>query len=151
MRDKNKYNQTILLPKTSFSMKANLPQKELQTIEFWNKLGLLNKIKDRAKKKELFVLHDGPPYANGPIHMGTAANKILKDIINRIMYAEGYNSAYIPGWDCHGLPIEWQIEKNFRKKGLKKEDISIEEFRKECRNFANKWIKEQKNWHWIKN
>ena len=145
MRDKNKYNQTILLPKTSFSMKANLPQKELQTIEFWNKLGLLNKIKDRAKKKELFVLHDGPPYANGPIHMGTAANKILKDIINRIMYAEGYNSAYIPGWDCHGLPIEWQIEKNFRKKGLKKEDISIEEFRKECRNFANKWIKEQKN------
>ena len=144
MKDKNKYNETIILPKTTFSMRANLPEQELKTIEFWDKIELLKKIKESAKNKELFVLHDGPPYANGPIHMGTAANKILKDIINRTMYAEGYNSMYVPGWDCHGLPIEWQIEKNYRKKGYKKEDIPIKEFREECRNFAKKWIEEQK-------
>ena len=144
MSDKNKYNQTLFLPKTSFSMRAKLPEQEPKTIKFWNEISLLEKLKRQANGKEKFVLHDGPPYANGPIHMGTATNKILKDIINRTMLIEGYNVLFVPGWDCHGLPIEWQIEKKIRNKGKNKDDIPIKEFRQECRNFANKWIEEQK-------
>ena len=144
MSDKNKYNQTLFLPKTSFSMRAKLPEQEPKTIKFWNEISLLEKLKKQANGKEKFVLHDGPPYANGPIHMGTATNKILKDIINRTMLIEGYNVLFVPGWDCHGLPIEWQIEKKIRNKGKNKDDIPIKEFRQECRNFANKWIEEQK-------
>ena len=144
MNDRNRYNETIILPKTTFSMRANLPIQEPKTLQFWNNIKLWEKIRENSKDKELFVLHDGPPYANGPIHMGTAANKILKDIINRMMQAEGYNSFYVPGWDCHGLPIEWQIEKIYRKKGLKKDEVPIKEFREECRNFARKWIEVQK-------
>ena len=144
MSDKNKYNQTLFLPKTSFSMRAKLPEQEPKTIKFWNEISLLEKLKKQVNGKEKFVLHDGPPYANGPIHMGTATNKILKDIINRTMLIEGYNVLFVPGWDCHGLPIEWQIEKKIRNKGKNKDDIPIKEFRQECRNFANKWIEEQK-------
>ena len=144
MEDRNKYNHTILLPNTKLSMRANLPTQELKTIEFWEKIQLWDKTQEIAKDRELFVLHDGPPYANGPIHMGTATNKVLKDIINRMMYGEGFNPLFVPGWDCHGLPIEWQIEKNYRKKGFKKEDISIKDFREECRNFAKIWVEEQR-------
>ena len=129
MSDKNKYNQTLFLPKTSFSMRAKLPEQEPKTIKFWNEISLLEKLKKQVNGKEKFVLHDGPPYANGPIHMGTATNKILKDIINRTMLIEGYNVLFVPGWDCHGLPIEWQIEKQIRSKGKNKDDIPIKEFR----------------------
>ena len=109
------------------------------------KIRLWDRLREESANKKKFILHDGPPYANGPIHIGTAANKILKDIINRTMQIEGYDSLYIPGWDCHGLPIEWQIEKKYREKGKNKEDISIKDFRQECRVFANKWIDIQKN------
>ena len=144
MSDNNKYNLTMLLPKTDFGMRGKLPTEEVKMMEFWNNIELWKKLREQSKDKKKFILHDGPPYANGPIHIGTAANKILKDIINRTMQFEGYNSLYVPGWDCHGLPIEWQIEKQYRKKGKKKEDIDIKDFRNECREFAQKWIEEQK-------
>ncbi len=144
MSENNKYNESMLLPKTDFGMRGKLPTEELKMLEYWNNIGLWSQLRENSKNKEKFILHDGPPYANGPIHIGTAANKILKDIINRTMQFEGYNALYIPGWDCHGLPIEWQIEKQYRKKGKKKEDIDIKDFRDECREFANKWIEEQK-------
>ncbi len=144
MQDTKRYNNTLILPKTSFEMRANLPEKELNTIKFWNEIELWKKLRTASKGKKKFILHDGPPYANGPIHMGTAANKILKDIINRSMQMEGFDSNFVPGWDCHGLPIEWQIEKEYRKKGLNKDEVDIKDFRKECRDFALKWINEQK-------
>ena len=109
MQDSKKYNDTLKLPKTNFEMRAKLPEKELETIKFWEQINLWKLLREASKGKDKFILHDGPPYANGPIHMGTAANKILKDIINRTMQMEGYDSEFIPGWDCHGLPIEWQI------------------------------------------
>ena len=145
MSDNNKYNLTMLLPKTDFGMRGKLPTEEVKMMEFWNNIELWKKLREQSKDKKKFILHDGPPYANGPIHIGTAANKILKDIINRTMQFEGYNALYVPGWDCHGLPIEWQIEKQYRKKGKKKEDIDIKDFRNECREFAQKWIEEQKS------
>ena len=144
MSEKNIFNETMLLPKTDFGMRGKLPTEEIKMMEFWNEIKLWEKLRKRSEEKEKFILHDGPPYANGPIHMGTAANKILKDIINRTMQSEGYNALYIPGWDCHGLPIEWQIEKNYRAKGKNKEDIEIKDFRQECRDFAKKWIEIQK-------
>jgi isoleucyl-tRNA synthetase len=144
MSEKNKFNETMLLPKTNFGMRGKLPTEEIKMLEFWKEINLWNQLRENSKDKEKFILHDGPPYANGPIHMGTAANKILKDIINRTMQLEGYNALYVPGWDCHGLPIEWQIEKNYRSKGKNKEDIEIKDFRKECRDFATKWIEIQK-------
>ena len=109
MSDNNKYNLTMLLPKTDFGMRGKLPTEEVKMMEFWNNIELWKKLREQSKDKKKFILHDGPPYANGPIHIGTAANKILKDIINRTMQFEGYNALYVPGWDCHGLPIEWQI------------------------------------------
>ena len=144
MKDSKRYNDTLMLPKTNFEMRANLPEKELSTLQFWKDIGLWKLLRKVSKGREKFILHDGPPYANGPIHMGTAANKILKDIINRTMQMEGFDSEFVPGWDCHGLPIEWQIEKEYRKKGLNKDEIDIKNFRKECREFAAKWIEEQK-------
>ena len=130
----------INLPKTSFSMKANLPNKEPDLIKYWDEIGLYEKLRKNTKGKEKFVLHDGPPYANGNIHMGTALNKILKDIITKFHQMDGKDSVYVPGWDCHGLPIEWKIEEQYKKKKKNKNDIPIVEFRKECREFASKWI-----------
>ncbi len=130
MKDSKKYNDTLMLPKTNFEMRANLPEKELQTLKYWDDIGLWKILRDASKGKKKFILHDGPPYANGPIHMGTAANKILKDIINRTMQIEGYDAEFVPGWDCHGLPIEWQIEKDYRKKGLNKDNINIKDLEK---------------------
>ena len=130
----------INLPKTQFSMKANLPLKEPGLVEYWDNIGLYKKLRENNKGKEKFVLHDGPPYANGNIHMGTALNKILKDIITKFHQMDGKDSIYVPGWDCHGLPIEWKIEENYKKNKKNKNDIPIVEFRKECRDFANKWI-----------
>jgi len=138
------YKDTIFLPKTNFEMRANLPSKEPGIIEEWDKDNIFKKLREKSKGREKFVLHDGPPYANGHIHMGTALNKILKDVIVRTQQMAGKDSIYVPGWDCHGLPIEWKIEEEYRKKGKNKDDIPIVQFRDECREFANKWIEIQK-------
>ena len=137
--------ENINLPKTTFSMKANLPAKEPKLIEYWNKINLYEKLRKSSKGKEKFILHDGPPYANGNIHMGTALNKILKDIVTKFHQMDGKDSVYVPGWDCHGLPIEWKIEEQYKKNKKNKNDVPITEFRKECREFASKWIKVQKD------
>ncbi len=133
--------ENINLPKTSFSMKANLPNKEPEILKAWEKLGLYEKLRESRKGKEKFVLHDGPPYANGHIHMGTALNKILKDMIIRFHQMDGKDSVYVPGWDCHGLPIEWKIEEQYKKNKKNKDEVPIKDFRTECRDFAEKWIK----------
>ena len=135
----------INLPKTAFSMKANLPSKEPGFIDFWDKINLYNKLRDKSRGNEKFILHDGPPYANGNIHMGTAFNKILKDIITKFHQMDGKDSVYVPGWDCHGLPIEWKIEEQYKKNKKNKNDVPIIEFRKECRDFASKWINVHKD------
>ncbi len=131
---------TIQLPKTVFSMKANLPAKEPGIVENWEKNRIFDKLRKNSKGKKKFVLHDGPPYANGNIHMGTALNKILKDIITRFHQMSGKDSIYVPGWDCHGLPIEWKIEEKYKKNKKNKDEIPVKDFRKECRDFAKKWI-----------
>ncbi len=128
------------LPKTAFSMKASLPIKEPLILEKWKKNKIFQKLRKNSKGKEKFVLHDGPPYANGHIHMGTALNKILKDMITRFHQMNGKDSVYVPGWDCHGLPIEWKIEEQYKKKKKNKDEIPIKDFRQECREFAKKWI-----------
>ena len=117
--------ENINLPKTSFSMKANLPNKEPEILKIWEKLNLYKKLRESSKGKEKFVLHDGPPYANGHIHMGTALNKILKDIITRFHQMSGKDSVYVPGWDCHGLPIEWKIEEQYKKNKKDKDQVPI--------------------------
>ncbi len=137
-------NSQINLPKTAFSMKANLPAREPEILEYWQKINLYKELRNSSKGKEKFVLHDGPPYANGNIHMGTALNKILKDIIVKFHQMDGKDSIYVPGWDCHGLPIEWKIEEQYKKNKKNKNDIPIVEFRKECRLFAEKWIEVHK-------
>ena len=104
------YKDTIFLPKTSFEMRANLPVKELKILNEWDKQKIFQQLRKKSKGKEKFILHDGPPYANGHIHIGTALNKILKDVIVRTQQMVGKDSIYVPGWDCHGLPIEWKIE-----------------------------------------
>ena len=136
--------EQINLPKTAFSMKANLPVREPEILEFWNKINLYQELRNNRKGKEKFILHDGPPYANGNIHMGTALNKILKDIIVKFHQMDGKDSVYVPGWDCHGLPIEWKVEEKFRDEGKNKEEIPINDFREECRLFAKDWINIQK-------
>jgi isoleucyl-tRNA synthetase len=137
-------NSQINLPKTSFSMKANLPVREPEILEYWKKINLYQELRKSSKGKEKFVLHDGPPYANGNIHMGTALNKILKDIIVKFHQMDDKDSIYVPGWDCHGLPIEWKIEEQYKKNKKNKNEVPIVEFRKECRAFAEKWIEVHK-------
>ena len=137
-------NSQINLPKTAFSMKANLPTKEPEILEYWKQIKLYEELRKSRKGKEKFVLHDGPPYANGNIHMGTALNKILKDIIVKFHQMDGKDSIYVPGWDCHGLPIEWKIEEEYKKNKKNKNEIPIVEFRRECRSFAQKWIEVHK-------
>ena len=131
---------TLQLPKTAFSMKANLPTKEPEILKKWENSKLFEKLRKNSKGKEKFVLHDGPPYANGHIHMGTALNKILKDMITRYHQMNGKDSVYVPGWDCHGLPIEWKIEEQYKKKKKNKDEVPIKDFRQECREFAKSWI-----------
>jgi len=132
--------ESIQLPKTAFSMKANLPNKEPDILKIWEKNNLFEKIRKNSKGKEKFILHDGPPYANGHIHMGTALNKILKDMIIRFQQMSGKDSVYVPGWDCHGLPIEWKIEERYKKKKKNKDEVPVKDFRNECRVFAKEWI-----------
>ena len=139
----NDYKTTLFLPQTAFPMKGGLPRKEPDLLERWRSLDLWKKLRDQSFGREKFVLHDGPPYANGPIHIGTAMNKILKDMINRSYQMLGRDAHYIPGWDCHGLPIEWQIEQEYRKSGKSKDEIPVTQFREECRAYATHWIAEQ--------
>ena len=134
------YKETVFLPKTEFPMRGDLPQKEPSILAGWQQSDLYKKIRAVSKSRPRYVLHDGPPYANGDIHMGHALNKILKDVIVRTRQGAGFDSPYIPGWDCHGLPIEWKIEEQYREKGLDKDKVSILDFRKQCRDFAQKWI-----------
>jgi isoleucyl-tRNA synthetase len=131
---------TLHLPKTAFSMKANLSQKEPEILKKWETNKIFEKIRKNSKGRKKFVLHDGPPYANGHIHMGTALNKILKDMVTRFHQMNGKDSVYVPGWDCHGLPIEWKIEERYKKNKKSKDEVPIKDFRKECREFAKEWI-----------
>ena len=132
--------ENLQLPKTAFSMKANLQTKEPIILNKWEKNKIYQQIRKKSKGKEKFILHDGPPYANGNIHMGTALNKILKDIIIKFKQMSGKDSVYVPGWDCHGLPIEWKIEEHYKKNKKNKDEVPIKDFRNECREFAKKWI-----------
>jgi isoleucyl-tRNA synthetase len=139
------YRATIFLPETPFPMRAGLPQKEPEILERWKQTDLYNARRKARQEagRPLFVLHDGPPYANGAIHIGHALNKILKDFVGRSRFALGYDVDYVPGWDCHGLPIEWKIEEQYRAKGRRKDDVPVAEFRQECRTYAGHWISEQ--------
>ena len=134
------YKDTVFLPSTTFPMRGGLPKKEPEIIARWKQLDLYKKLRKARKGREKFILHDGPPYANGNLHMGHALNKILKDVINRSQSMMGKDANYVPGWDCHGLPIEWKIEEQYRKKGKDKDEVPIEEFRQECRDFATHWM-----------
>ncbi|WP_137390225.1 isoleucine--tRNA ligase [Rhodoligotrophos defluvii] len=134
------YRETLFLPKTDFPMRAGLPQREPEILERWRRIGLYRRLRDEAKGRVKYLLHDGPPYANGHLHIGHALNKILKDVITRSLQMLGYDSNYVPGWDCHGLPIEWKIEEEYRAKGLNKDQVPINDFRRECREFAEKWV-----------
>jgi isoleucyl-tRNA synthetase len=138
------YSETLFLPKTDFPMRAGLPQKEPEILARWHKLGLYERLRAGAHGRTKFVLHDGPPYANGNIHIGHALNKILKDVVTRSQQMLGYDSNYVPGWDCHGLPIEWKIEEEYRAKGKNKDAVPVVEFRRECRAFAEHWINVQR-------
>ena len=139
------YRETLFLPKTAFPMKAGLPQKEPELLKRWQDMGLYKRLRAESKGRPLFVLHDGPPYANGNIHIGHALNKILKDIVTKSRQMAGFDSNYVPGWDCHGLPIEWKIEEQYRAKGQNKDAVPINEFRQECRDFAAHWMKVQRD------
>ncbi|WP_135080923.1 isoleucine--tRNA ligase [Terasakiella sp. SH-1] len=138
------YKSTVFLPKTDFPMRAGLAKKEPQILEKWEKIGLYEQLRKAGEGREPFVLHDGPPYANGHLHIGHALNKILKDIIVRSQQMMGKNANYVPGWDCHGLPIEWKIEEKYRKKKKDKDQVPVLEFREECRQFAKQWIDVQR-------
>jgi len=134
------YRETLFLPKTDFPMKAGLPKKEPEIIARWKQMDLYRRLREDAAGRDRFILHDGPPYANGNLHIGHALNKILKDVVTRSRQMMGYDSNYVPGWDCHGLPIEWKIEEQYRAKGKNKDEVPVNEFRKECREFAEHWI-----------
>src|SRR4051812_3961675 len=143
------YSETLFLPKTDFPMRAGLPQKEPELLARWEKLGLYDRLREASKGRDKFVLHDGPPYANGNIHIGHALNKILKDVVTRSQQMLGFDSNYVPGWDCHGLPIEWKIEEeNYRSKNKPKPNLSDPDamiaFRKECRAYAGHWLDVQR-------
>ena len=137
------YRDTLFLPKTEFPMRAGLPKAEPEWIKRWDEMGLYGKLRQSAKGRPPFILHDGPPYANGHIHLGTALNKIIKDIIVRSHQMQGFDASYLPGWDCHGLPIEWKVEEEFRSKNRPKDSVPADEFRAACRAYAEHWVKVQ--------
>lgn len=145
----NDYSKTLFLPQTEFPMRAGLPQREPELLKRWEEMDLYGKLRESARGRAKFVLHDGPPYANGNIHIGHALNKILKDVVTKSQQMLGFDSNYVPGWDCHGLPIEWKIEEeNYRSKGKPKpnfkDSAAIIAFRKECRAYADKWLNVQR-------
>ena len=130
------YRDTVFLPQTSFPMRGDLPKKEPQILARWDAMDLWGKLRAASNGRPKFILHDGPPYANGHLHIGHALNKIHKDVINRAQQMAGKDANYIPGWDCHGLPIEWKVEEQYRAKKLDKDQIPRLEFRRECREYA---------------
>ena len=134
------YSKTLYLPRTDFPMRAGLPKREPEIVARWQADDLYRQLREDAAGRPLYVLHDGPPYANGHLHIGHALNKILKDTINRSFQMRGRDANYVPGWDCHGLPIEWKIEEQYRAKGRDKDDVPVVEFRRECRDFASHWV-----------
>jgi len=138
------YKDTLNLPKTDFPMRAGLPAREPAWLERWEKIGVYDRLREK-EGREPFTLHDGPPYANGHLHIGHALNKILKDMVVRSQQMMGRDARYIPGWDCHGLPIEWKIEEQYRAKGLDKDKVDVVDFRQECRRFADGWIDIQRD------
>ena len=138
------YKDTVFLPKTDFPMRAGLPKREPEWLERWARLKVYDTLRERAEGREPFILHDGPPYANGHLHIGHGLNKILKDMIVRSQQMLGKDSRYVPGWDCHGLPIEWKIEEQYRAKGRNKDDVPVLELRQECRKFADGWVNVQR-------
>ena len=134
------YRASLFLPATDFPMKAGLPEAEPKWLARWEAMDLYGRMRKAAKGRPLFILHDGPPYANGEIHMGTGMNKVLKDFVVRSRGMLGFDAPYVPGWDCHGLPIEWKIEEKYRKEGKSKDEVPIDQLRRDCREFANHWI-----------
>ncbi|WP_432768872.1 MAG: isoleucine--tRNA ligase [Sphingopyxis sp.] len=138
------YRDTVFLPKTDFPMKAGLPQKEPLILAKWLEGNLEGQIRAARAGREQFILHDGPPYANGDMHIGHALNHILKDMVVRTQTLKGKDAPYVPGWDCHGLPIEWKVEEQYRKKKLNKDEVPVEEFRAECRAYAQHWVDTQR-------
>ena len=139
------YKSTVFLPATDFPMKAGLAAKEPEIAAQWEAMDLYGRLRAQRAGRERFILHDGPPYANGDIHMGHAMNKVLKDIIVRSQSLLGKDAPYVPGWDCHGLPIEWKIEEEYRKKKLNKDEVPAAEFRAQCRAYADKWVGVQRD------
>ncbi|RED16236.1 isoleucine--tRNA ligase [Parasphingopyxis lamellibrachiae] len=144
MSEQPDYKDTVFLPKTDFPMKAGLANKEPGILARWEEHDLYGKLREARKGREKFILHDGPPYANGNIHIGHSLNKILKDLVARSQSLLGKDAPYIPGWDCHGLPIEWKIEEQYRKKKRNKDEVPAAEFRQECRDYAAKWVDVQR-------
>ncbi|HLL32129.1 MAG TPA: isoleucine--tRNA ligase [Allosphingosinicella sp.] len=140
MSEKPDYRDTVFLPKTDFPMKAGLAAKEPAILARWAEMGLYKRLREARAGRQRFILHDGPPYANGDIHMGHAMNKILKDMVVRSQSLLGKDAPYVPGWDCHGLPIEWKIEEQYRKRKMDKDAVPPREFRAECRSYAEKWV-----------
>ncbi|PZO66022.1 MAG: isoleucine--tRNA ligase [Paracoccus denitrificans] len=138
------YRDTVFLPETDFPMRAGLPQREPEWLARWERLGVYDRLRSSSAGRKPFILHDGPPYANGHLHIGHALNKILKDFITRSQQMMGRDARYVPGWDCHGLPIEWKIEEQYRKLQKNKDDVDIVEFRQECRRFAEGWVETQR-------
>jgi len=134
------YKSTVFLPRTDFPMRADLPKREPDMLKRWADMRLWEQLRAAGQGREPFILHDGPPYANGNLHIGHALNKIHKDVINRAQQMSGRDANYIPGWDCHGLPIEWKVEETYRKKNKDKDDVPVLEFRKECREYAQHWL-----------
>jgi isoleucyl-tRNA synthetase len=139
------WRDTVFLPKTDFPMKAGLAAKEPAILERWARIGVYDRLREQRKGRDLFVLHDGPPYANGDIHMGHAMNKVLKDIIVRSQSLMGKDAPYVPGWDCHGLPIEWKVEEAYRAKKQNKDEVPVAQFRAECRAYADRWVGVQRD------
>ena len=139
------YRNTVFLPRTAFPMKGDLPKREPATLAGWEKRHLWDSVRASSAGRTPFVLHDGPPYANGNLHLGHALNKVLKDAINRAHQMAGFDAHFIPGWDCHGLPIEWKIEEEYRKSGRNKDEVPVLQFRAECRAYAEKWLAIQRD------
>ncbi len=135
------YKDTLNLPQTNFPMRANLTQKEPELLQQWKAMGIYQLIREAAKGRTKYILHDGPPYANGNIHLGTALNKILKDIVLKSKSMAGFDCLYVPGWDCHGLPIEHQVDKELRERRF---ELSQVEKRRHCREYAEKFINLQR-------
>ena len=141
---KQDYRDSVFLPKTDFPMKAGLPQKEPGILARWQEQDFYANLRNRRRGREKFILHDGPPYANGDMHIGHALNHILKDMVVRTQTLLGKDAPYVPGWDCHGLPIEWKVEEQYRKKKLNKDEVPAVEFRAECRAYAQHWVDTQR-------